>query len=85
MKLIEQAISTLREQIAPREKAIAALGHLDAFAEANGAGDTVAPKHKYTRRGKRAKRTMSPEGRARIAAAQKARWARVRKQAKRAA
>lgn len=30
-------------------------------------------------RGRRKKRTMSPEGRARIAAAQKARWAKVKK------
>jgi len=77
MKLIEQAISTLREQIAAREKAIQALGKLD------GAGPALvtAPVVKQTRT-RKPKRAMSPEGRARIAAAQKARWARMRRQRK---
>jgi len=80
MKMIQDVISTLREQIAAREKAIQALGKLD------GAGPALvtAPVVKQTRV-RKTKRTMSPEGRARIAAAQKARWAKARRLAKRAA
>jgi len=77
MKLIEQAISTLREQIAAREKAIQALGKLDG----TGPALVTEPVIKRTR-GRKTKRTMSPEGRARIAAAQRRRWAAVRKQRK---
>lgn len=45
-------------------------------------GQKTAAKAPSAKAAKKAKRTMSPEGRARIAAAQKARWAAQKKAAK---
>ena len=70
MNYITNAIRELRARAATYEKLAVALTHLNRFADAN----TRAPKKR---------RYISPEGRARIALAQRARWAKVR-QAKKA-
>jgi hypothetical protein len=50
-------------------------GHTASLKRALPRGNASIPAHKTAR----AKRTMSPEGRARIAAAQRARWAKAKK------
>lgn len=70
MKIIASAIAELREQVKQRELAIKALRHLDAFAVANNVN------------GRKQKRTVSAASRAKMRAAQRARWARIRAAAK---
>jgi len=77
MNTISEAILTLTSEIVQRQKAIEALRTLTEARPA--ALERRAVKRT---RGRKTKRTMSAEGRARIAAAQKARWAKQRKQRK---
>lgn len=75
MKLVKEAIAQLTSERDKLDLAIKALGHLNSFADAN-LGNDEKPVHC----GKRGKRNLSPAARARIAAAQRARWARFHKE-----
>ena len=75
---LKRAIA-IKEQIAKLEAELAGI---------LGGQSTAPTKRKYTKRGdsepakakaSKPKRTMSPEGRAKIIAAQKARWAKIKK------
>ena len=77
MSAVEQALDSLR---AARNKTQQDLTQLDAAIQALGlaAGAPAHPKATAPR----PRRTMSPAARRKIAAAQKARWAKIRKQKK---
>ena len=71
MSNLNQVVTSLRSEYSRLEKEMESVRKaLDALGSANG--------HKF----KRAKRILSKDARERIAAAQRLRWAKVRKQAK---
>ena len=71
MTNLNKVVTSLRTEYSRLEKEIERVGKaLDALGQANGS------------RPRRAKRILSKEARERIAAAQRLRWAKVRKQAK---
>ena len=71
MTYLNKVVTSLRIEYSRLEKEIERVGKaLDALGQANGS------------RPRRAKRILSKEARERIAAAQRLRWAKVRKQAK---
>jgi hypothetical protein len=71
MTNLNKVVTSLRSEYSRLEKEIERVGKaLDALGQANG------------NRFRRAKRILSKEARERIAAAQRLRWAKVRKQAK---
>jgi hypothetical protein len=72
-------VAELREVVALKEKIEALQSEMDSIAGAAGAS---APSGKPAGRGRPGKRHMSASARARIGAAQKARWAKIRKSGK---
>ena len=76
MQLHQLTTAQLKEAIKLEEQIEAAQAKLDAIL---GTPETTAkPKRKMVARTKGKRRTMSAEGRAKIAAAQKARWAKIK-------